>query len=308
MGSWLRIFLIVFAVLFMQSVGSSGDQMIVPDPQIQTQINRIISIANTTGNKEEMLGEMAKLKGMGTTEHLLQQLIYFRTNAIKSFNAGKITSNEMENAREIVLYTIGTLLTPADTSFEKISSPSAQTLIRAIVPYLGTEDPDLKKELYRMLKMVDLNVSGRQVHPKYSEYPVAYVEYKLFIETNKDNLSEPLVQYMYQKSPGEALLTLTKVYIDDPQERNTIIHAEDVIKEDFWKRYHGPVKSRPRTISPEAKQAIDQLSRYPQWWIQLYVAEILLREPQFSSPQILERLKDTKHPVVLKTLEKITGK
>jgi len=283
--------------------------MIAVDTKIQDQINHVVAVEHIASRKEEILLEIKKLKEMGTAEHLLQQLIYFRANMRKVKDAGQITSDRMESGMNTTLYIIGTFLTPTDQSFQKISSLSAQFLIKAVVPYLETEDPNLKKELYRILKIVDLDVAGKQVHPKYSEYPVDYTEYKLFMEVNRDNLSEPLVQYMYQKSPGDALLTLAQVYLKDSTEKDSVIQAVAIIREDFWKRYHGPAESRPRIISVKAMQALDQLSaRYPQWWIQMYVVEIILREPRFINPQILERLKNAKHPFILEKLEKTSGK
>ena len=299
--------LLIFSVLFLQSAGVRGEQMIASDTRIQSQISHIVSMPNTGEAQEAILREISQLKKMDTVEHLLQQLIYFRTNTMKMYNAGKITGETMEQTMNMTLYTIGTLLIPMDDTFEKISSPSAQILIKSVIPYLGTEDTDLKKQLYRMLKMVDLNASGK-FNFKYSEYPVDYSEYKLFIEINKDKLSEPLVQYMYQKAPGEALITLANVYLN-PMEKDTVIRDENIIREDFRKRSHGPVKNRPHTISAEAKQAFEQLSsEHSQWWVQMYIAEILSREPEFSTSIILEKLQKNKHPLILKVMGEKDGK
>jgi len=298
----VQIFCLVLWILSIQFIGFGADRMIIPIPEIQTQINQIVLLGKTGAQREKIPDEIAKLKQMGTIECLLQQLIYFRTNTMKIYNEKRISSDEMEIAMNMALYIIGNFLKPADNSFEKIASESAQDLIRAVFPYLDTEDTELKSQLYRMLKMVDLNVSGKQIHPKYSEYPVDYTEYKKFIETSKEKI-EPLIQYMYERAPGDALITLSQVYIKDPDEREKIINEEKIIREDFQKRYSGSLESR-HSVSEQAKKAINQLSMYPQWWIQLYVAEIIYREPRFKDSQILERIKSTNHPLVLKSLGK----
>jgi len=211
----VQIFCAVGWILSVQFIGLGADRMIIPVPEIQTQINQIVLLGKTGAQREKVLNEIAKLKQMGTVECLLQQLIYFRTNTMKIYNEKKITSREMETTMDMALYIIGNFLKPVDDNFVKITSESAQNLIRAVFPYLNTEDTDLKKQIYRMLKMVDLNVSGKQIHPEYSEYPVDYTEYKKFIESNKNSELEPLIQYMSQISPGDALVILAHVYIDN---------------------------------------------------------------------------------------------
>lgn len=286
----------------MQCVGAQEEgPTIEPDDKMQSIFTDIISpteedkeVFSDDGEKF-LKAKLAELKQMGdgNVEYLLQQLIYFRANTKRMYNMKKITSNNMEKAMDIVGLIIIRECLNLNEDSTKLHSPSAQSAINAVVPYLGTKDPELKKQLHWVLEKIDF----RGIEE------LNYAEYESYIENKKDNPPQALIQYMYYTSPGEALLSLMRVYMEDFGERQGIIQAEQVIRKDIEKRYHGPIEGKSK-VAPQAKEALNELSKYNQWWIRLYVAEILLRQPKFRTPEILERLKKDKHPLVSEALSR----
>ena len=286
------VLLMGITVLGKSNQAISMDQMIIPNPRIQNQISHLLSVKNV----EESLQEISKLKEMDKIEILIQQLIYFQVATMKNFNMKNITSNEMEERMNSAYFVLSKLLTLDEKSM-RLTSPSAQILISAIIPYLGTEDTDLKKQLERMLKMIDYCGIDK----------VDYSEYKSFIEKRKDNLPEGLIKYMFHRSPGEAFLTLAQIFIHDPEERRSIIQSEEIIEQDFRKRYLGPVESSVK-ISSKAVEAFNKLSKYEYWWVRLYFAEILRKDPyaplyvETTLPEIIKSLEQDGHPLVKETM------
>lgn len=271
-NSW-GIFLITISALAVQMliVGSNiwalnERQIIMPNAQIQRQISRIAAVKE----ENEILPEILKLKKMesGNRKYLLQQLIYFRVDAMKRYNSGVIDSKNMERAMNNSLFTIGKILN-VDRRKRMLDHNSAQDIINAVIPYLGTTDRELKKQLYRMLKMIDYRGINK----------ANYHEYKLFIEQNKADPPQKLVEYMYKKSPREALLTLLNIYEKEAEERKIITDLARIISADMEKQSF-KVITVPCRADPEAKKALDKLSNYKQWWVKIYVDEVLRRKEE----------------------------
>ena len=269
MKNSLRLILVVMVVLLVQF--NAFGQEITPDPRTQAQIERITSIENL----EELFNEIPKLKGMEENlEHLIQQLIYFNLN----------TEGTEKGMRTVTIF--WKILNIDETTW-RLPSASAQSFINAVLPYLETKNADLKELLYdEWLPLIE----GGGLKPDYSYY-------ESFIKSKKKRPPLPLIQYMYEKSPGEALLVLTRVYAKDPKTREPIIQAKETIDADMKNRGYGVDRS-------QAIEALEELSRNRRWWVRLYVAEIIqtpygpARYYKNDAPEIPKRLKRDRSSVV----------
>ena len=195
MKNSLRLILVAMVVLLIQidAVGNgktmSGDQEITPDPEIQAQIRCITSAID---NSEEAKKQLEKLKQMvaGQYEKLVPQVIYYTINTkgdIYDAMAGAIIFSALQISKE--------------------------TIVGAIVPYLGTSDFKLKKELEEYLDGIDT---------PHTLGPRDYSYYESFIKEKKKNPPLPLIQYMYQKSPKETQSVLRRIYVEGPGAGGTI--------------------------------------------------------------------------------------
>jgi len=270
MRNGFRVFLTAIVALVVQ-FGMLGPnaramderQTIAPDSHIQDQIKYIVTLETP----EEGLREISKLKKMGSVEHLIQQLIYFQVNQMRLYRTKKITSRDLEKTSWGAHGTIALLL-DWDKNTERITSASAYTLINAVLPYLGTKDPDLRSKLHEVLLWVD-KMKGLRKN---------YTEYESYIASKKDNPPIALIRYMYQEAPREALLSLMRIYMKEPEKRKPIIQSEKVISSNIRKRLY---KNDPDyfKIRQETLKNLSYLSQYNQWWVRLYVAEAMDREP-----------------------------
>jgi hypothetical protein len=269
---------------------ADDDRAIKPDLRLQAEFNNITSSEKGEG---ALSSDISKLKEeTKSMEYILQQIVYFRANAKKMYLEKKVTSAQMDRVTGASYIILNGFL-DWDASSRKLSSVSANHIIDAVVPYLETKDPELRKQLLWLLNLIDYR----------GILKVDYSEYELYIKSKKDNPPQTLIQYMYERLPGEALLTLMRIYMKEAEVREFIAHAEQVVDNDIRKRYYGPLESRSK-VDSEAIEALNKLSRNDQWWVRLYVAEIIGREPALRSPEIIDRLKKDTNPLVHETLKR----
>lgn len=271
-------------------IWAADDRAIKPDLRLQVEFNNIASSEKGEG---ALSNDISKLKEeKKSTEYILQQIVYFRANAKKMYLEKKVTSIQMDRVTG-TSYNILKGFIDWDANSRKLSSISANSIIEAVVPYLETKDIELKKQLLWLLNLIDYR--GVQ--------KVDYSEYEIYIKSKKDNLPQTLIQYMYEKLPGEALLTLMRIYMKEPESREFITQAEQIVDNDIRKRFFCPVEKRDK-VGAEAEKALNDLSKNDQWWVRLYVAEIVGREPVLRSPEILDRLRKDTNPLVHDTLKR----
>ena len=291
MKNILKIFSLIILVLFIQSntnTSCEDKQAIIPDLNIQEQMN---CIAYSAGNQETLFRESANLKNMERdVQHILQQVVYFRANALKMRAKDEISSRQMGKVTAASYVILKEFLT-LDEKTKRLSSESAKTIINAVVPHLGTKDHVLRKQLYWLLEGLD--------RPEEMGKPPVFDEYKLFIESRKNNPPIELIKYMYETKygfPGEALLTLMDVYTEDPRQKQTLTQKEKIVDAELKRLEHA--KKSERYVNSEAMNALNELSKDKEWWVRLYVAEIVSREPEFKSSEISERLKNDENQLV----------
>jgi len=160
---------------------------ITPNEKIQSFLNGLLSSNKQemfSGTEEQLQKKFAELKKMvdGRHEKLIPELIYYSMHA--------------KSMREAML---------AGVVIEQLGI-SKESIVLGIVPYLDTKDEQLRSTLYNWLGGIDSDDDL----PKKPDFSI----YEAIIRERDSNVSEGLIEYMYQKSPKETQSVLRRVYIE----------------------------------------------------------------------------------------------
>lgn len=182
-----------------------------------------------------------------------------------------------------------------------LASISDSALLEGVLPYLDLPDLAMRKRVQGFLKGIE-----KHDGPNYETYGAC-------LQGMVDSPPSSLIEYMYRKAPGEALraceMAFSKHFNDKhniPREqriatRQAVLWASHVVADILWQQENGFVRSDETT--PEALEQLATLSAFDQWWVRLYVAEILRSEPEFQTDGVVAALRQDAHPLVRKTIE-----
>jgi len=131
----------------------------------------------------------------------------------------------------------------------------------------------------------------------------------------------PLVEYMYEQSPEQALLVFLRIdrrgmsiaqlsavqeNLDAaregraavpgpkprPQDRHREIRlAARLISNALWFKENGHDR-RLQAALPEVNELLAKLAEHERWWARLYVAEIMRRHPELRMDDVLQKLRE----------------
>lgn len=146
----------------------------------------------------------------------------------------------------------------------------------ALIRCLEADDRELLKEVHEWLEGIDYDRSAKRY---------AFASYEKVIQDARSGIPQGLVKYMYETSPDAALSSMASVYLAKDEAKAL---ADQVRGED------------------EA-QAVDRLSRRPEWWAKLYAAEKMKQNPKLRDPELMKRLKKSKNPAVSAAIQEIEG-
>ncbi|MHB8971171.1 MAG: HEAT repeat domain-containing protein [Pirellulaceae bacterium] len=243
------------------------DLAIVPDPQLQRQIGKVVHPGPAGPSRDELqvLAEMGGPDG----EKLIPQLLYYSIYGTDP--AGKHDLKE------------GMALAGCA---DLLKIPRSQ-IATALVPYLGTRDAKLQPKLREIFDGFDF------------AFWQEFLQRRL---RSGQDLPPELIPYLYQRSPAEALLTMARTLAvqQAPEESSkqwrTLIWAEHAVSDTLWKHAHEFLE--PTRVEPEAATQIAKLASDNHWWVRLYAAEILRQHPGFRQAELLEKLAQDDHPLV----------
>ena len=226
---------------------------LVSDPTIQAQIKRIISAKSD----DDIRKELERLKALDTqgAPKLIPQLFLYSVTVTNG-------PDRMDRLfRDMIRRELG--LSRRDEVF-------------LIAPYLGTQDKRLQDELLEALCAADGSFHSNSKKQDFSIYQ------SMIAERWKTNPPLGLIAYMYDRSPAEALLTMSRIY-GKPGLANDL--ATQARKED--------------------RDAADSFSRRSEWWSHLYAATVMRKNPKLVEADIVKRLEQDQHPLVREALTEI---
>lgn len=244
------------------------DIQIDPDPSVQEEIDRIIrrgkEIDDSSSSREalQVLDGWIELERRVGPATLVPQLVYYSMHG----------ENILESmAFEYALH----LLNFADRLEEA-------TIASALIPYLATRDPELKKQITGYLRHTEDWRNGR---PDYSHYRSLVAA----AARAREALPRPLIRYMYESHPAQAVLTMLSAFPGQQRlaadDRKLILWAEHQVADVLWKWRHGFLPQDK--VEPEAAKALADLVHHEQWWVRLYVAETIRQHPQFRTDEAI---------------------
>jgi len=248
------------------------EDRLIPDRAIQDQIRRTNSAYLDNQAADPHLNWFREVKKLlefsvnGDRKTLIPQLAYYSAHS----------SKDLEDWAAI------------SAVYQFLDLSGGQILL-AIAPYISTEDESLRKHLRELL--CDVERDPPSGPPNFSHYESYILAFK-----NRTHLA--LVEYMYERSPTTAALSMMNIYSTDREDRKALLWAEHVVSDILWKQNHAFLD--PRQVEPDAVQQLDKLSRRPEWWIRLFVAAMLAQNPEFQVADMVGRLRNDEHPLVRK--------
>jgi len=216
-----------------------------PDPAVQGGIRRLLD-AKDEGEQRAALG-LLESKAGNEHELLVPQLFLFSAQATDTRDA----------------MAFGVVLRELDIP--------ADHVVRALVPLLESDDPDVREELGNVL----------------SEYEHLSVDrgadFSLYRPLLERDPSPGLVRHLYEVDPESALLVLSRAQVTEPFALRSLLWAQHEASDVLWKLRHGFVsREEVARAEPEALAELDFLAQHPQWWARLFAARIGALEPALA--------------------------
>ncbi len=198
-------------------------------------------------------------------------------------------------------------------------------VIETLAPYLNADNIKLRSFVLDWFQNHDNG--GSDESPL---QPVNYADYADYVRkrlNRNEDIPNGFVEYLFERSPGRALLAFNRAdrrgeTVDRLQEmrreleqrgnigklpqpkagvgQSDIFLAEHMISNAIWfKKHH--FDHQFQDALPAAKQQLSKLSEQQQWWVRLYVAEIMRRYREFRQTEVLEKLSHDSNAVVSKS-------
>jgi hypothetical protein len=260
------IFGVMLIVLVANSTaGAAPDDPFRPTPPVQQQIANVVAAivrVGEGGDRSALPDQIARLERLaGDREALLLELAWYLSRA---------SGTEQSMGAALLVDHLNF------TDDEKIA---------AIVAQLGSSDGAWLHALTDLLSTVDRPRGG---DPDFSPYEP--------LLRQAAGPPEGLVDYLFGVSRGEALSTLTRVYLRDESRRDAVGTTVEAVERvlESWQSGVVPTPAAQR----ETIERLDLLSRNESWWVRLYVAKTIRREPRLATPELADRLRQDEHPLV----------
>jgi len=243
-----------------------------PDPAIQLQVRRVLNLQRG----DDFFKELEALEKSAGRKHerLVPQLLYYSVYGTDA--------KGQHDLKEAMAF---------DRLVDHLDiSPTAIAV--ALVPYLEIADPKLHEAVREAFR------------------EIGYSHFQALVEGAVAQGAPPptsLVRYMYERNPGQALLTLARTSLLPwnregwKEKRRSLLWAEHVVSDVLWKHEHEFLDKRK--VEPQASAELERLAKDDAWWVRLYVAEIMRQHPAFRTPELVSRLKDDPHTLVREAMD-----
>lgn len=242
---------------------------IQPDVRIQEQIGRTVAafVAIDRGmGARKAFGELETLDNLCPNEvELIRQLIYFKSRA-----------TEGAPVRQMFFYL----------------GYSKREFADALVPYFDSTDARLRDEVRVFLRHLDGHALVEEAE---------LFEHYLPHFSEMDNPPIALAESMYDIAPHHAMVRLTRRFATDPEDVRQIKWSDHVCRDYLWRTKNG-FTEKANDLRDECLAELSSLSERPQWWVRLYVAEIIRKHRELRTPELLELLSKDESTVVKKSL------
>lgn len=202
-------------------------------------------------------------------------------------------------------------------------------VIDALSPYFNVNDVKVRSFVRDWFQNHDNGGSDESPLKRVNFEDYAdYVRKKL---QRKENIPEGFVDYLFERSPGRALLifnladrhgeTVDRLKamrreldqrgnvgpnklppLPPPKEglgRKEIVLAEHIISDAYW-LHKNKFDEQSKAALPEAMAELEKLAKHKQWWARLYVVHIMRRHHGLLQDHILRQLAEDENELVSK--------
>lgn len=277
------------------------------NPAIQEQLAKVRSAlrpGKDASNNVEMFREIQKLK--------------------------ELTDDDTELVKQIAIFAVA----PGDESQPMLANvildyvrPLPAKTIPILAPYLDAENMALHAFVVEWFQALDKG-AGETEEANFGEY-LKYVQRTL---NHGEDVPVPFIHYIYQRSPGQALLVFSRGDISsllqtvrenrkaaqsprpatlpeqlqkrraqesrqiESQARREVALAEHIISNAMWLNRHG-FTDRFQQALPEAREELTKLAK-GEWWARLYVVWIMRKHPEIRQDDLWNRLSKDSEEIV----------
>lgn len=233
-----------------------GSVTIEPDPRVQTLIREtLVGLNNPSlseGDIEAALGLLDREASRDRREFLLQLSLFLKSaSGTEEAMGGAAILNRLSFSRD-----------------EKID---------ALLPHLRDAEPALKHVFDELLSTID-RPNGGQADFHY---------YESVIQSKGIGPCSGLILYMYETSPGDALLTMLDLRVKAVSERQAVLSSKQGIDDFVQVPQRQALSDRGEA---KARLSLEMLSRNQDWCVRLYAAAIFGRFPALGSADLAKRL------------------
>ncbi len=132
-----------------------------------------------------------------------------------------------------------------------------------------------------------------------------FSHFKPYLEAHASPAPAKLVLWMYEYDSAAAMWEMRDVYGANmsADDFRGLSAGEHVVSEILFRQQAGLIA--PDQLDQPAVEQLARLAQYRQWWVRLYVANVLLKHPQFRKPQVLDLLKNDTDDLVKQTTSRI---
>jgi hypothetical protein len=280
------------------------------NPAIQEQLAKVRSAfrpGKDASNNVEVFGEIQKLKELTDDDAELVKQV-----AIFAVARGDESQPMIGN---LILYYLRPL--PAKT-------------IPVLAPYLDTKNEALHAFVVEWFQSLDKGDSGELEAVNFKEY-FHYVQQTL---SRGQEVPAPFIRYLYQRSPGRALLVFSQGSVDvgglietvrenhqairdqrpatwpeqlrkrrsqetrqiEGQARREVALAEHIISNAIWLNRHG-FPERFKQARPEAREELMRIAK-GEWWARLYVVWVMRKYPEIRQDDLWDQLSKDSEEIV----------
>ncbi|MDA3800497.1 MAG: hypothetical protein PF692_15670 [Kiritimatiellae bacterium] len=143
-----------------------------------------------------------------------------------------------------------------------------------IIPYIGTTNDVMKAEIYEWLENIDYDQK---------KHSYQFNHYKNLIQKNMYTKNMELVKYMYTTSPESALSTFANINFSKYKAKSLM----------------------DKTKYSDKSKTIKVLADNTEWWIQLYILELMSQKPKLIVPEIIKEFELSNNYIVSNMVQKI---
>jgi hypothetical protein len=265
--------LLLALVLLRNALGASPSTnavcRLVPDPSMQGLLDQI----HAGRSIDDVTNALSELKAAcaGHLAFCFPQLIYYRAEVKRKHLQDQMASADLEK-RLAATYIILREIAPTQDDWKRVDWKLG--VLDSITPYAGADDPLVAEQVKWILKKMDY--AGVK--------NVDFGAYEQFLRDKPQESGATLIKYMYLRDPQAALSSMAHVY------GNRAVETEIAT-----------------TLKGNPKAALQSLVERPEWWVHLYVAETMKKQPQLRDAALIKKLEKDDHPLVKEKVAEITS-